>query len=103
MARPVPHKSAVSADPDFGSQKSKVDPSAGPHEGRGEVASPVRFKYTLLNGPMQLGSPRFPEFVTTGLPRGVRMPKLAKWAIFGGRPGLAFVAISWRQALNHGT
>ena len=29
------------------------------------------------------------------------MPKLAKLAISGGRPGLAFVAISSGQAFNH--
>ena len=37
-----------------------------------------------------------------GSPLGVKMLKLAKAAISGGRPGLAFVAILSGPALNHG-
>ena len=53
-------KWAVSAHPDYGSQKSTIDPSSGPYEGRGAAANPVLFEYKLPRGPMQLGSPRFP-------------------------------------------
>ena len=95
---------AVSAHPDFGSKRSKIDPSARPYEGRSEATNPLRFGYRPSNGPMQLDSPRSPWHLgATGLPRGVRMPELAKSAVLAGGPILAFVATSSSQALIHGT
>ena len=54
--------------------------------------------------PYATGFPQIPRHLrATGLPCGVRMPKLAKLAISGGRAGWAFVVISSSQALIHGT